>query len=163
MSKRKLIKERHIQDIYLNQLGSSSRRNIGAVQYTKQELTDWCLAQPLYHSLHADWVASGFLRELAPSVDRKDDYLPYSLSNIQLMTAKQNLDKGFADRAAGVNNKLSTSVDQFTLDGVYVATYPSCNLAGRAMGKINGSSIAAVCTGKRNKAHGYVWKYTPTK
>lgn len=159
MSKRKLVKERHIQDIYLNQVRSSERRKLGTIQYTKEELTNWCLAQPLYHILHADWVANNFLRELAPSVDRKDDYKPYSLCNIQLMTAKQNLDKGFADRAAGINTKMSTAVEQYTLDGSYVATFPSCNLAGRALGKINGSSISAVCSGKRGKAHGYIWKY----
>lgn len=159
MTKRKLNKELHIRDIWFNQKGSAKRRNLGGVQYTREQLTEWCLAQPLYHQLHDAWVQSNFLRELAPSIDRKDDYKPYSLDNIQIMTAKENLSKAFKDRFDGVNTKMSTSVHRMDEAGVILETYPSCNAAGRAMGATNGAMVSAVCSGKREHAHGFRWSY----
>lgn len=160
MSKRKLIKERHIQDIFLNQKRTAVKRGLGLPSYTKEELTQWCLAQPRYHALHAAWVTSGFIRTLAPSVDRKDDYKGYSLDNIQLMTAKQNLDKAFKDCYDGVNTKRSRAVDQLDSVGNIIKSFPSCNMAGRAMGAINGSTIVQACLGKIRTAYGYTWQYS---
>lgn len=158
MAKRKLNKLFHIRDIHFNQCGSAKRRNIAPPNYTIEELQQWCLAQPQYHKLHEDWVNSGFQRNMAPSIDRKDDYKGYTLDNIQLMTAKENLDKAFTDCASGKNTKRSLGVDQFTLTGEFIKRFPSMNLAGRALNAVNGSMISAVCNGKRNSAHGFSWK-----
>ena len=157
MTKRKLNKEFHIRDIYHNQLKTSSKRGYPPPAYYVDDLKQWCLSQSLYHALHAAWVASGFVRMLAPSVDRLDDYLPYSLTNIQLMTAGDNLQKSFIDTFNGVLTKRSTGVIQKSLDGTELAKFPSMNLAGRAVGAANGSRISAVCKGKRASAHGYLW------
>ena len=159
MSKRKLKKEFHIRDIHFNQRATSKKRGHPPPSYTIAELTEWCLARPLYHTLHATWVQSGFVRLLAPSIDRIDDYKPYSIDNIQLMTAGENLKKAFKDCTRGANTKRSKGVIQETLDGVYVATYPSLNFAGRAMGAVNGSDICAVCLNKANSAFGFKWRY----
>lgn len=159
MSKRKLNKEFQIRDIWHNQLFLCKKRNYLPPQYTKQQLIDWCLNQQLYHTLHSAWVASGFQRNLTPSIDRIDDYQTYSLNNIQLMTAGDNLKKSFQDTFNGVLNKRSKAVNQLTMLGTLVATYPSCNIAGRSVGAINGSMISAVCRGVRNHAHGYLWQY----
>ena len=159
MSKRKLNKKFHIRDIHFNQRNSSKRRGHPPPDYTIEELVDWCFKQPKYHALHDAWVLSGFIRLLAPSIDRIDDYKPYTLSNIQLMTASENLKKAFKDCAKGINTKRSKGVIQETLDGVYIATYPSLNFAGRAMGAVNGSDISGVCSNKANSAFGYKWRY----
>ena len=158
MTKRKLNKEFQIRDIYHNQLKTSQRRGHLPPSYTVNDLKQWCLAQPLYHQLHSTWVSSGFLRSLTPSIDRLDDYKPYALNNIQLMTAGENLQKSFRDTSSGILNKRSTAVVQKTLDGVFVAEYPSMNLAGRSVGAVNGSMISAVCNGIRCSAHGYRWE-----
>ena len=42
---------------------------------------------------------------LAPSIDRKDDYKPYTFDNIQLTTWQQNKAKGHEDCKNGINNK----------------------------------------------------------
>lgn len=160
MSRRKLNKEFQIRDIYHNQLRTSKKRRHPAPAYSVDDLKQWCLAQPLYHSLHAAWVASGFQRSLAPSVDRKDDYQPYSLNNIQLMEAGENLQKSFEDTFNGVLTKRSKGVIQRNLDGSFVAQYQSMNLAGRAVGAVNGAMISAVCKGKRQSAHGFLWELT---
>lgn len=159
MSKRKLNKERHIQDIYFNQKQSSIKRGIKPPSYTKQELQEWCLNKPIYHKLHADWVASGFIRALAPSIDRIDDYDGYTLNNLQIMTAKENLDKGFKDRFNGINTKISKGVYQLDSEGKILNAYPSCNAAGRAMGAVNGSDISRACLSETRTAYGFNWKH----
>ena len=41
---------------------------------------------------------------------RQDDYKPYKLDNLRLVTWKENLDKCNQDKRNGINNKLSKSV-----------------------------------------------------
>ncbi len=146
-------------DIYHNQLRLCKERGYPPPTYTVKELQTWCLAQTKYHELHAQWVDSGFQRMLSPSIDRLNDYKSYSLDNIQLMASGDNLKKSFNDTVNGILNKRSKAVIQKTLSGDFVAEFPSTNLAGRSLGKINGSSITAVCLGKRKKAHGFIWEY----
>lgn len=51
------------------------------------------------------------------------------------------------------------SVDQYTLNGKFVNTYPSAAEGGRAVGLANGSQITQVCKGNRYSAGGYLWRY----
>lgn len=51
------------------------------------------------------------------------------------------------------------SVDQYTLNGKFVNTYPSVAEGGRAVGLANGSQITQVCKGNRYSAGGYLWRY----
>lgn len=46
----------------------------------------------------------------------------------------------------------------FTMDGLFVAEYPSLNEASRRTG-IRSSNIGIVCSGRRKCAGGYIWKY----
>ena len=57
-------------------------------------------------------------------------------------------------------NKKSTSkpVEQYTLDGVFVAEYPSIKEAERQTG-ISNSNICQCCKGNKKSAGGYIWKY----
>lgn len=54
--------------------------------------------------------------------------------------------------------KQSAKVLQYTLDGRFVAEYPSINEAGRKT-KISAGHICHVCKGMRPNAGGYVWHY----
>lgn len=93
--------------IYTNQVGSSKDRNHPAPAYTKAELTKWLLAQPLYHTLHSQWVSFCYYKWLTPSVDRIDSTKPYTLDNIQLMTWIDNHNKGLLEREVKrLNNTL---------------------------------------------------------
>lgn len=158
MNVRKLNKAFQIRDIYHNQLRLCRERGYPPPAYNLEELQQWCLSQPIYHALHAAWVAADFKRSLSPSIDRLDDYQTYSLTNIQLMTSGENLAKSFKDTREGVLNKRSKRVAQKTLDGQLVAVHPSMNLAARSLGKTNGGMICAVIKGKRTQAHGYLWE-----
>lgn len=57
-------------------------------------------------------------------------------------------------------NKVSRckQVDQYTLDGKFVKTYPSAMEAQRH--GFWSSSVIACCRGKRKTANGYIWKYS---
>ena len=78
------------------------------------------------------------------------------LSNLNLMTAKENLNYGTRNERAG--KKLSKVVLQFTLDNILVKEYSSIMQAERETGFAN-SYISACCKGKYKTAYNYIWKY----
>ena len=49
-------------------------------------------------------------------------------------------------------------ISQYTLDGEYIASYPSIQVASEKTG-IDGTNICRVLKGLRNKAGNYKWKY----
>ena len=53
---------------------------------------------------------------------------------------------------------IKTSVVQYTMGGVFIATYESLNEAERATG-ISRKSIVAVCKGDREQVGDYIWRY----
>ena len=50
------------------------------------------------------------------------------------------------------------AVEQWTLDGQFVARYRSLEEAGRALG-VAATNICRVCNGTRKSMHGFRWKY----
>ena len=50
-------------------------------------------------------------------------------------------------------------VEKYTLDGEFVCDYKSLNEAAKSVGKSHSGNISNCCSGKRNKAYGYIWKY----
>ena len=60
---------------------------------------------------------------------------------------------------------LGKIVNQYTLEGEYIQSFPSAKAAATALGKItmtsNGASshISSVCNGKRKTAYGYKWTW----
>ena len=84
-----------------------------------------------------------------------------ALSNLSLVTHKENLNYGTRNERAGKvlkNGKCSKSVLQFTLDNILVKEYPSIKQVERETGFAN-QSICACCKGKLKTAYGYKWKY----
>lgn len=79
--------------------------------YSAKELKRWILLNPLFRPLYISWLKSGYKTELAPSVDRLNDYLPYTLDNIQLMTWAENKLKGERETKEGKKyNKVKSVV-----------------------------------------------------
>ena len=77
-----------IKSLYRDQKTNCVKRKHVPPTYTQEELIEWCMDQSVFHTLHKKWKKSGYMRELAPSCDRIDDYKGYSFCNI-------DLDKGF--------------------------------------------------------------------
>ena len=78
---------------YSNQRQTSSRRGHPMPTYSKEWISEWALAHPNFEQLYNDWVDGGYQRKMKPSIDRIKDELPYTETNIQLMTWKENDEK----------------------------------------------------------------------
>jgi len=63
------------------------------------------------------------------------------------------------------NNYNKIKVDQYDINGNLIKTFDSASDAAKSLNKITKSGkgqsghIVSCCTGKRNKAYGYVWRY----
>lgn len=56
-----------------------------------------------------------------------------------------------------INGKLSRKINQYTMDGELVKTWPSIAEIRRQLGYKN---ISYCCSGKRNTSHNFIWRYS---
>ena len=144
--------------IYSNQVTSSKTRGFMPPEYTLIELREWVFSNALFDKLYTDYVNSDYCSDLVPSVDRKNDYIHYTLQNIQLMTWKENEAKGNRDRKNGKNNKQNKAVLQYRKNGELIEEYHSIHEAERRTG-VDRRLISGVCLGKHKSSYGFVWKF----
>jgi len=133
-----------IKGIYDNQLSNSRVRGYALPDYDGNQLYLWYTRQPQHKELFKAWVDSGYDSDLMPSVDRIDDYKPYTRDNIQLITWKENNIK------LGKNQKQYKPVRRG--DGKIFESITD------AVREFNGSTslIARVCR-SGGLAYGYTW------
>lgn len=146
-----------ITRMYSSQKSSSKTRGYKLPAYTKQELITW-LYKNGFKELFDAWVDSGYKKELKPSADRLNDYKSYTFRNIQLITWKENSEKGHADSKAGITKKQLKAVTQYSKDNVFIKEFYSQNEASRQTG-IPQSNICNCCKGKHKTAGGFKWYY----
>jgi len=144
--------------IYRNQRVNSKRRNNPPPNYTNRELRHWLYAQPKFHKLFDEWKSSGYKKSLSPSPDRLDDYAPYTLDNLQLMTWGENKKKGEIDKINGINNKGNVAVIATHKHTGETSEFHSLSSGARST-KATSSNICMCCKGIRNSAGGYKWNY----
>ena len=70
-----------------------------------------------------------------------------NVDNLEFCTAQYNIDYS-----------QSKPVCQYSLDGIYIATYKSIKEASKQTG-INQGDISCCCRGKYKTSGGYIWKY----
>ena len=130
--------------------------------YTLQELTLWMSMQPRFEDMFAAWVSSGYTIDLAPSVDRPDDAMPYSLSNIPLMTWAENRAKAGVSKMSNDLLVHHRAVLAYHQDGTLYKEYASMAEAMREFGGKPTASfgISSVCNGTPVK-DGRGKPYTP--
>ena len=151
-------KDGHIATIYGNQKKSSQKRNHITQNYSLVELREWATQQKIYHKLYNDWVLSDYSKMLAPSFDRTDDYLPYDLSRLRIVTWQENYDKAHKDRVNGILNKRNKAVIQMTKSGLFIKKHHSMYSAERKT-KVLSRSIWACCNGRYKTAGKFRWMY----
>lgn len=149
-----------ISKIYATQVTSSRARNHPLPAYTREELTEWAFTQGL-QVLIDTWLQSGKQIELSPSVDRQNPNDPYTLTNIRLVTWKENNEKAYEDRKTCIHvTKQCKRIEQLTKDGHHVSFYDSVASASRATG-ITRTNINRMCAGSLmyKSVGGFVWRY----
>lgn len=151
-----------IKYIYKRQTNSCKRLGRELPKYTLIELEKWINIQDNFDVLLSNWEESGYEKSKVPSIDRLDDYLPYSLDNIRLVSFKENRDSYYQDAKNGVNIKTSKSVKGVNTSSGKVVYFYSISEAGRKL-NISASNIAQVCQKYRETAGGYKWSYYDSK
>lgn len=146
---------------YQNQKRNSIKRGHKPPDYSREELKLWITSQENFSQLWGNWVASGYEYWIKPSCDRIDDYKPYSLENLKLVTWKENNSRVNHDMRNGINNKQSRPVNQYTKeDRKFIARHHSCISAARSVGKDSGvGGISNCCNKKSSSAYGYYWEF----
>ena len=81
-----------------------------------------------------------------------------NVENLEWVTASENTRHALENKLI---NPRAIKVNQFTLDGELVNSFPSIIEAGKATG-ISEKHISSVCNGTRNTHGGYIWKYDRT-
>ena len=163
---RKARRTKHglIVKIYSHQSDKSKLREHPAPDYTRIELRGYLYSQPRFHMLFDLWKLSGYNRKLTPSLDRLDDYKPYTFSNIRLVTWDENNKKAYSDRKNGINNKVSKAVIGVHKDTGEVVEFHFAHQAEREIG-VNSGNLTGCCVGRRGYGHagGYKWSYKGVK
>jgi hypothetical protein len=146
---------------------SSKERKMQMPSFSKQELKEWALKMGLERFLK-NWIGKNCDKLFTPSVNRINDYEPYSIFNIELTTWAENNRKGRGSvkvrylvhsKLGGIAKELfSKPVIKSDRSGKILALYPSAREAARQNNTDSGS-IAKVCRGEKHTHHNFKWSY----
>ena len=142
--------------IYNGQRSSSKRRKHPMPTYSLDELREYMFASKRFHILYDNWKNTGYQKAKRPSIDRKDDDKPYTMSNIRITTWERNRAKQAKDIKSGKLKTRHIEVSQYSKDNKLIATFDSLMEASRQTG-ISRSNIGSVLKGKRKTAGGFLW------
>lgn len=133
-SNAKSDRDRFIRKIFATQNAASTKRGHPAPAYTLDWLTSWIKSQPAFPALWKAYQDSGHLRELAPSVDRMDSNLPYTMTNLELVTWGVNDARGSRDTLSGHKITQHRAVEAINPDGTVYRSFVSLHDAARVVG-----------------------------
>lgn len=144
--------------IYWDQRSRYKKRWYWYPEYSKEEFIERIESQESFEYLFKERESSWYKKDLVPSIDRVNDYKWYTLSNIRLVTRKENNDKAYLDRKEWINTKNAKSVTSKSKSWVIQQTYYSIQEAERSTW-IDASSIVRCCKWKVKTAWWYKWFY----
>lgn len=115
------------------------------------------------HRVHR-LVAQAFIPnpDNLPCINHRDECKTNNIvDNLEFCSYKYNLTYGSRIKRVSekqINGKASKKVFQYTLNGEFVAEYPSTMEVQRQLGYSQGN-ISLCCNGKLKTAYGYIWSY----
>lgn len=150
-------KKGRIYKIYISQKQSSKKRKHNMPNYSKEELYLWATEQQIYTEIYDKWVQSNYSKDLSPSIDRLDDYKPYTLDNIRITNWEDNRRKAHKDRKEGKNNKINKGVVCINnLNNNDIKEFHSLREASRKSG-VSRKTISNYLN-KKDSIRGFKWK-----
>lgn len=123
-----------IHKMYASQVLSSKRRGHPAPSYTREEFVSWVFSQQNWEKLWKTYQQKQHDKNYAPSVDRVNSQLPYTINNIELVSWDVNNTRGCRDTKSGYKQTQHKPVVAYTLDRKKVAEYVSLHEAARKTG-----------------------------
>ena len=145
-----------IRVIYRTQKTNSKKRGHADPGYSKKDLEQFLYSNG-FKCLYDNWVDSGFMKDLKPSIDRLDDFKPYSLDNIRLTTWVENRRHQYSDIKSGdgTSGRRCKAVVRTDADGSK-KRFHSMAHAERETGLTRGVISSCIKRGA-NKSCGYSW------
>lgn len=142
--------------MYKTQKRNNILRGYGDMEYSKSELGEW-LSNNGFDDMYSDWVSSGFIKDLKPSVDRIDSEAGYSIGNIRLVTWRENRMSQYDDikKGSGSSGKRCKPLLKISHNGCILKEYPSYNEAKRDAGY----SLEYQIKNKTKCRNGFLWRY----
>ena len=137
------------------------RKSFEKENFTNIEFLEWIMNHDDYKRLYTEYINNNRDRNIAPSVDRLDDYKSYSFDNIRLTTWKNNKDKYNSDRLIGKNTKQSKPVIGITISGD-IRIFHSSHYASQQTGVVRSSINRSCRTNKeckklKSRSGDYYW------
>ena len=128
----------------------------------------WVNGKNKHYTVHR-LVANAFIPnpDKLPQINHKDeDKTNNNISNLEWCTPEYNINYGNRTKKVSDLQKndrgKSYIIDQYTIDGRYIKSYPSSKEIKRQL-KIDSSNILKCCHGVYKQAYGFIWKMHPTQ
>lgn len=122
--------------------------------YSLEQFKEWCELSSKMSRLYINWKKSGYETLLKPSIDRMDPTKGYEFENIQVLTWRENREKGARDKIILLGKKIL----QLDMSGKTIKQFGSLGEASTTL-KINKANIWSALNGKRLSAGGFKWRY----
>lgn len=144
---------------------ATKKRKHAPPNFTFNEFKTWVFITngKKFKKLYDKWKKSNYETYSRPSINRLDDYRPYTFKNMELVTWKINLKKSHeCEKCLKARIKVGKDkgrpIYQYSLKGKFIKEFPSSCKASKILG-INKTGILSVCNKKFSKVNNFIWRF----